>query len=316
VIDAAVASTVIENRAIDPAIAARLDPGRLFAFAVDDAIVVARLDRHGVTELRRGPIAGETAWTRDGVLVTMLGGSIEDRSIKLWTYPDPASPAVAPVELAISGADSATGDVPVPGARLVETTDGEVWLQRCLDHEQRVVLPSGIVDCEAWRYRRIAPNPGDETATKPPGYPPAAPPPPPRVDPPAGYTVKPAKFTIEAPDGALHHVGWDCTGPTGTSRFPDAEWSGFDHYTGKAVRWLQTDPPIYMITGTSVSLIGERDRSSAVFLACRAEPLYEYVDLGGGAWAELTQTGWIVRVGATDLATIHGGGLDPAPAPR
>jgi hypothetical protein len=300
-------------------VADKLPAERVLAYAVDHGAVIARLDHTGLHWVATMPAARQLAWTADGKTVVGLdGGTSVGSDIHLWTSTD----AGAAVTSIVPADDGPMPDPTLPGAQL-GTAGGAVWLRRCNDKEATVVK-HGIVGCYDWMYRQLAPPAKGEVEKPPKGFalvtdePVLA-----KVAAPAGYKVEGIKFTVpttQIPNGTLHHKGWKCTGPNGSSQYPDDSWGDFDEYTGKSVTWIQQDPPLYRATARSVSLAGEKADVSAVFVACEAKPLDAYLDFGGGVWAAYgdiapdTQA-WTIRLGTTPIAHIAGSDLAAAPAP-
>jgi hypothetical protein len=86
------------------------------------------------------------------------------------------------------------------------------------------------------------------------------------------------------------------------------------------VRWLRQNPPIYMITGSTRSLIGEKGTREDIFVGCDPAGLAAFLDLGDGIWAWLEQVEgprrdgrtpiprgiWHVHIDETEIARVPG----------
>jgi hypothetical protein len=306
-----------------PALAERLPAsGLMLAASGDgsgDGLSIYRLDRTGLHPLRRGPWPGQMVWADPRTLVALHGGTFENRDVTIRTYVDAGEPAVQ--EIANDGGPEP--GVPVPGARLIQGRDGEVWLQRCMDTEIRRADENNIVQCERTVYRRVhPPSPNSDLApdtTKPPAAPAAKPVA--RVEPPADIKLKRKVVTLQnqAYRTDKHEV-FTCTSPSGTAQVPPLAEPAFDVYKARSVRWLRQSPPIYMITGSTRSLMGEKGTREDIFVGCDPAGVAGYLDLGDGIWAWLEQTEeqrpdgslalpeglWHVHVDETAIARVPG----------
>ncbi|HWN67496.1 MAG TPA: hypothetical protein VNM90_07635, partial [Haliangium sp.] len=231
------------------------------------------------------------------------------------TYVDAGEPATQQ----IAHPDAPEPGAPLPGAGLVPGRDGEVWLQRCMDRDIVRVDENNIVGCERTAYRRVhSPSTGPDTAT-----PPAAPATKPvaAVEKPAGIELERTVVTLANEAGGTDkHEVFTCTSASATAQVPPLAAPAFDVYEARAVRWLRQSPPIYMITGSTRSLIGEKGTAENLFVGCDPAGLAGYLDLGDGIWARLEEIEvqrpdggyappkgiWHVLVDETEIARVPG----------
>jgi hypothetical protein len=298
-----------------PALAERLPVNGLMLAMFADGLSIFRLDRTGLHLLRRGPDPGQMIWADSRTLIALHGGTFEHRDVTIRTYVDAGEPTTQ--EIANQGGPGP--DLPVPGAALIHGRDGEVWLKRCMDTDIERVDENNIVLCERTVYRRVHPPSTDLDTTTPPAAPaekPAA-----RVEQPEGIKLKRKTVTLrnEAHRTDKHEV-FTCTSPSGTAQVPALAEPAFDVYKARSVRWLRQSPPIYMVTGSTRSLIGEKGTREDIFVGCDPAGVAGYVDLGDGIWAWLEEIEvqrpdgayasprgiWHVHVDETEIARVPG----------
>jgi hypothetical protein len=298
-----------------PALAERLPAGGLMLATSGDGLRIFRLDRTGVHLLRRGPGPGQMLWADPRTLVALHGGTFEHRDVTIRTYVDAGEPTTQ--EIANQGGPGS--DLPVPGAALIQGPDGEVWLRRCMDTDIRRVDENNIVGCERTVYRRVYPPATDADTATPPATPAAKPAA--RVEAPAGIELERKVVTLRNEAGRTDkHEVFTCTSPSGTAQVPPLAEPAFDVYKARSVRWLRQSPPIYMITGSTRSLIGEKGTSEDIFAGCDPAGVAGYLDLGDGIWAWLEEIEaqrpdggfalpkgiWHVHVDETAIARVPG----------
>jgi hypothetical protein len=286
---------------------------------IEDGLRIFRLDRTGLHLLRRGPAPGQMIWADPRTLVALHGGTFEHRDVTIRTYVDAGEPATQ--EIANQGGPGP--DLPVPGAALIPGRDGEVWLERCMDTDIKRVDENNVVGCERTVYRRVhPPSPNSDLApdtTKPPAAPPAKPVA--QVEPPAEIELKRKVVTLRNEAGRTDkHEVFTCTSPSGTAQVPPLAEPAFDVYKARSVRWLRQSPPLYVITGSTRSLIGEKGTREDIFLGCDPAGVAGYLDLGNGIWAWLEEIEvqrpegglalpngiWHVQVDETAMARVPG----------
>lgn len=300
-----------------PALAPRLPANGLMMATSEDGLSIFRLDRTGLYLLRRGPGADQVIWADSRTLVARHGGTFQDRDVTIRTYVDAGEPAIQ--EIANQGGPGA--DLPVPGATLVPGRDGEVWLARCMDTDIERVDENNIVGCERTVYRRVHPASTEPDTTAPPAAPVGAAKPDVAVEPPPGITLKRKVVTLANEAGRTDkHEVFTCTSSSGTAQVPSLAEPAFDVYKARSVRWLRQNPPIYMITGSTRSLIGEKGTREDIFAGCDPAGLPAFVDLGDGVWARLEEIEvqgadgstavprgiWHVHVDEAEIARVPG----------
>jgi hypothetical protein len=271
---------------IAPALAPRLPASGLMMATSEGGLSIFRLDRAGLHLLRRGPSADQMLWADPRTLVALHGGTFQRRDVTIRTYVDAGEPTTQE----IANHDGPGPDLPVPGATLVHGRDGEVWLARCMDTDIERVDENNIVGCERTVYRRVHPPSTEPDTTTPPAAPARAAKPAAAVEQPPGITLKRKVVTLANEAGRTDkHEVFTCTSSSGTAQVPSLAEPAFDVYKARSVRWLRQSPPIYMITGSTRSLIGEKGTREDIFVGCDPAGLPAFLDLGDGIWARLEE---------------------------
>lgn len=299
-----------------PALASRLPENGLMMATGEGGLSIFRLDRAGLHLLRRGPGADQWLWADPRTLIARHGGTFERRDVTIRTYLDAGEPTTQ--EIANQGGPGA--DLPVPGGALVPGRDGAVWLKRCMDTDIERVDENNIVGCERAVYRRVHPPSSEPDTTTPPAAPAGAAKPDTAVEPPPGITLTRKVVTLANEAGRTdRHEVFTCTSASGTAQVPPLAEPAFDVYKARSVRWLRQSPPIYRITGSTRSLIGEKGTREDIFIGCDPAGVAAFLDLGDGIWAwrEEIEPGpdgrppipggtWHVHVDETEIARVPG----------
>jgi hypothetical protein len=299
-----------------PALAPRLPESGLMMATSEGGLSIFRLDRNGLHLLRRGPNADQMIWADARTLVARHGGGFHDREVTIRTYVDAGEPTIQE----IANHRGPDADLPVPGAVLIHGRDGEVWLQRCMDTDIERVDENNVVGCARTVYRRVhPPSTEPDTATSPAA--PARAAKPTAIAPPPGITLKRKVVTLANEAGRTDkHEVFTCTSASGSAQIPALVEPAFDVYKARSVRWLRQSPPIYMITGSTRSLIGEKGTREDIFVGCDPAGLAAFLALGDGIWAWLEQIEapradgstavprglWHVHVDETEIARVPG----------
>jgi hypothetical protein len=300
-----------------PALAPRLPANGLMMATSEGGLSIFRLDTTGLHLLRRGPSADQMLWADPRTLVALHGGTFERRDVTIRTYVAAAEPTTQ----AIANQDGPGPDLPVPGASLVPGSDGEVWLKRCMDTDIERVDENNIVGCERTVYRRVHPPSTEPDTTTPPAAPARAAKSDAAVEQPPGITLKRKVVTLANEAGRTDkHEVFTCTSSSGSAQVPVLAEPAFDVYKARSVRWLRQNPPIYTITGSTRSLIGEKDTREDLFVGCDPAGLAAFLDLGDGIWAWLEEIEephpdrqipmykgiWHVHIDETEIARVPG----------
>jgi hypothetical protein len=297
-----------------PELATRLPEDGLMLATSEDGLKIYRLDRDGLHLLQRAPAAIQMLWADASTLVALNGGTVEDRDVTIRTFVVGSEPTTTKI-----ANDGGPGpDEHLPEAMLVPGREGEVWLKRCMDTEVKRVDKNNVILCERTVYRRVHPPSTEPDTTTPPAKPAAKPP---VVKQPAGIKLKRTVVKLENESGKTDkHEVFECTSSSGTATIPPpAKEPVFEVYKARSVRWLREKPPIYEVTGTLRSLMGETSSVAQVFVGCSPAGLSGYRDVGDGIWVggEIIEENrpdgslairgiWHVYVDETEIARVAG----------
>lgn len=191
------------------------------------------------------------------------------------------------------------------GAKLLITSSGEAWVERCVDD-----------DCHASEYERAIPAPHVASRTRPAD-----------VDArrvahggetrdelsisreakaPAGITL--AKIALPPHSSAIR-----CTRDGQATQDPRAA-NDDRPYRVTSTRWVLAEPPVYEVTAEVEVIPGEPRVWVADYIACHDQPLAGFVSFGGGLWAEYVEAAdhedggeWVLRDGTRELGRYDGG---------